>query len=203
MKRVFIIRHGQTDYNLEGIVQGSGVDASLNDTGKSQAFAFYKHFRSVPFDKVYTSTLRRTHETVSHFVNYTPHEAHRGLNEISWGSYEGKKGNHEEREALRKLVSTWRSGELGVSAPLGESPLDVAQRQREFLPLLLERNGEKNVLVCTHGRAMRVLLCVLLQIPLVEMDRFSHQNLCLYELEYSKSSRFRLVRENYTGHLLG
>ncbi|HRG79965.1 MAG TPA: histidine phosphatase family protein, partial [Cyclobacteriaceae bacterium] len=59
-KKIYIIRHGQTDFNLQGIVQGSGVDSSLNDMGRAQADAFYLTYKDIPFDKIYTSALRRT-----------------------------------------------------------------------------------------------------------------------------------------------
>lgn len=52
VKDIYIVRHGQTDYNLKGIVQGSGVDASLNDTGREQAAAFHKAYGNYPFDRV-------------------------------------------------------------------------------------------------------------------------------------------------------
>ena len=46
-KKIYLIRHGQTDFNLQGIVQGSGVDADLNDTGKAQADFFYEKYKTV------------------------------------------------------------------------------------------------------------------------------------------------------------
>ena len=46
-------RHGQTDFNQSGIVQGSGVNASLNEIGQKQAAAFYKKFKDYPFDVIY------------------------------------------------------------------------------------------------------------------------------------------------------
>src|SRR5258708_29183342 len=88
-KKIYLVRHGQTDFNLRGIVQGSGVDSSLNDTGRAQALAFYQAYGDVPFDKVYTSRLRRTVETVRSFIDHgVLHEALGGLNEISWGTKE-------------------------------------------------------------------------------------------------------------------
>ncbi|MBI1184599.1 histidine phosphatase family protein [bacterium] len=201
MKRIYLIRHGQTDFNRQGIVQGSGVDASLNELGKKQAEAFYQHFGHVPFDKVYTSVLKRTHESVARFLKFTPHEPHAELNEISWGVFEGKVARDEERQQMNDLVANWNSGQLHHAPHRGESPLQVAERQKRFVPIITERNEEQNILICSHGRAMRIFLCVLLDLPLIEMDRFAHQNLCLYELEYHANSGFTLVRENYTGHL--
>jgi len=67
-KKIYIIRHGQTDFNLQGIVQGSGVDSSLNAMGRAQAQAFFEKYQSIPFAKIYTSALKRTSETVSDFI---------------------------------------------------------------------------------------------------------------------------------------
>ena len=70
MKKTFyFIRHGQTDLNLLGIVQGRGVNSPLNANGMRQAQAFYEAYKSIPFDKVYMSTLLRTHQTVQQFVD--------------------------------------------------------------------------------------------------------------------------------------
>ena len=52
-KKIYITRHGQTDFNKKGIVQGSGVDSDLNETGRLQAEAFFKKFKDHPFDKLY------------------------------------------------------------------------------------------------------------------------------------------------------
>ena len=53
MKKTFyFIRHGQTDLNLKGIVQGRGVDSPLNDNGFKQAQAFYDAYKDIPFDKI-------------------------------------------------------------------------------------------------------------------------------------------------------
>jgi len=63
----------------------------------------------------------------------------------------------------------------------------VAARQRPFIDLMLSRPEEETVLICMHGRAMRIMLCNLLRYPLSCMDDFEHQNLCLYQLEYTGS----------------
>ena len=82
----------------------------------------------------------------------------------------------------------------------GESPLDVALRQREALDLILSRTHEQNVLICMHGRALRILLCQLLRYPLRSMDMFEHQNLGLYQVTFS-GSMFSVVRYNDGSHL--
>jgi broad specificity phosphatase PhoE len=186
VRTIFFLRHGQTDFNVRGIVQGSGVDSSLNDTGRRQAEQFFAAYGHVPFDKVYTSTLRRTHESVQHFLELgLPHESHAGLNEISWGVREGTRITIEEDAEYRYVLSQWAAGNTAARLEGGESPDEVAARQRPFIELLKSRNDEQTVLVCLHGRALRVLLCQLLGYPLNCMDGFEHSNLCLYKLEFT------------------
>jgi probable phosphoglycerate mutase len=67
-KEIYLIRHGETEYNKKGIVQGSGIDADLNETGRNQAEAFHRKYGDVAFQKVYTSALVRTHQTVENLM---------------------------------------------------------------------------------------------------------------------------------------
>src|SRR5690606_7828071 len=76
-------------------------------------------------------------------------------------------------------------GNTDVCIEGGESPDLVAARQQPFIKLFLSRPDEKSVLICMHGRAMRILLCQLLRYPLKCMDVFEHKNLCLYELDFT------------------
>ena len=188
IKKVYLIRHGQTDLNLQGIVQGSGIDADLNAEGQRQAALFFKHYKDVPFDKVYTSVLKRSIQSVQGFIELgIPHERHAGLNEISWGTREGMRITPEEDAYYYNLLQRWRDGETGIRIEGGESPELVAARQQPFIDLILRRTEETTILICMHGRAMRILLTQLLHYPLRCMDTFQHQNLCLYQLDYTGS----------------
>jgi probable phosphoglycerate mutase len=200
-KKIYLLRHGQTDFNLRGIVQGSGVDSSLNDTGRAQAQAFYETYRDVKFDKVYTSTLKRTAESVELFIrDGVPHEAFSGLNEISWGDKEGKKITPQEDAYYHWILQQWELGDTSRRIERGESPDEVAARQRPVLQEIMAKTNESTVLVCMHGRALRILLCLLLNYPLRSMDLFEHENLCLYQVSYT-GSMFHIEKHNDTEHL--
>ena len=201
-KKIYLVRHGQTDFNLQGIVQGSGVDSSLNDTGRAQAEAFYQTYKDVKFDKIYTSKLRRTVETVQLFLNEgVPTEAMAGLNEISWGSKEGQKITPEEDAYYHWMLEQWQQGNTSKRIEFGESPEDVAARQRPVIDHILSRQEEKTILICMHGRALRILLCQLLHYPLKSMDLFEHANLCLYLMNFT-GTMFSVERHNDTRHLV-
>jgi len=200
-KKIYVIRHGQTDFNLQSIVQGSGVDSSLNERGQAQARAFFDHYKTVPFDKVYTSSLKRTRETVQGFLDLgIPSEALSGLNEISWGTKEGFKITPDEDQYYHYMLRQWQLGNTTLKIEGGESPDDVVKRMQPAIDHIMAKTEEQTVLVCMHGRAIRILLCLLLNYPLKSMDMFEHENLCLYMLQYS-DNMFTVKLQNDTNHL--
>ncbi len=200
-KKIYIIRHGQTEFNLRNIVQGSGVDSELNDTGRAQARAFFEEYKGVAFDKIYTSALQRTVQSVQAFIDMgIPYEQLVGLNEISWGTKEGHPITPDEDEYYHYMLQQWQEGNTSLSIEKGESPEDVVKRLKPAVDRILEQTEEKTVLICMHGRAIRILLCYLLNYPLKSMDMFEHQNLCLYRLHYT-NSMFSVESYNDVRHL--
>jgi broad specificity phosphatase PhoE len=190
--------------NRLGVVQGSGVDSPLNEWGEAQATAFFNAYQHVPFDKIYTSALQRTHQSVRRFIKLgIPHESYAGLNEISWGIREGKEPNIGDNNYYRTLVQAWQRGEVAMAAEGGESPEDVRARQIPVIETVLSRPHERNILIAMHGRAIRVLLTALFDQPLVKMDEYEHSNLCLYRINYSYETKlFELEVSNDITHLL-
>lgn len=200
-KKVYLVRHGQTDFNLKNIVQGSGVDTDLNDLGKRQAALFFEAYKHVPFDKIYTSALKRARQSVQQFIsNGVPHAALVGLNEISWGTKEGHRVTPEEDAYYHYMLEQWRLGSTHLKIEGGESPEDVVVRMKPAVDYIMSKESEKTILICMHGRAIRILLCYLLHYPLSSMDMFEHQNLGLYVLNYS-GSMFMVEKYNDDTHL--
>ncbi len=182
-------------------MQGSGVDSSLNDKGRAQAQAFYNEYKQIPFDKIYTSSLKRTRESVESFLSLgIACESLPGLNEISWGAKEGQKITPDEDAYYHWMLNQWQLGNTHERIEGGESPEDVTKRQEVALSRILSQTQERTILICMHGRAMRILLCRLLNYPLKSMDMFEHENLCLYLVEET-GSMFSVRKYNDTAHL--
>ena len=201
-KKVYLVRHGQTDYNLKNIVQGSGVDTDLNELGRNQASLFYETYKNVPFDKIYTSALKRSQQSVQRFIDRgIPYQALAGLNEISWGTKEGHPVTPEEDEYYHFMLDQWRMGKTYLKIEGGESPEDVVNRMKPAVDHIMGKQDERTILICMHGRAIRILLCHLLHYPLKSMDMFEHQNLGLYLLNYS-GSMFTVEKYNDDTHKL-
>ncbi|MFC5284956.1 histidine phosphatase family protein [Pedobacter alpinus] len=200
-KRLYIIRHGETDLNKNGIVQGRGIDSDLNETGIAQGEAFYKMYKNISFDKVYTSKLKRTHQTVAHFIKEgLAWEQLEGLDELAWGEYEGKKSTPELRIAFEQLIKDWALGDYNSKTVGGESPNEVNTRQIAAIQHILAQENEETVLICMHGRAMRLLMCQLMNRSFNHMDEYPHQNTSLYILDYD-GENFTMKTFNSLTHL--
>ncbi len=199
-KKIYLVRHGQTDYNLKGVVQGSGIDAPLNDTGRRQAKAFFDFYKAIPFDKIYYSGLIRTRQSIQSFIDLNiPSESIAELNEISWGIFEGLPMTHDENKYYNHMLEQWAEGSLDYAIEGGESPYIVVKRLEIGIKHILSQDGD-NILICMHGRAMRILLCFLLGYDLRYMNVFSHHNLGLYLLHQSDPGKFTIKKYNSADH---
>ena len=177
------------------------MDAPLNAEGTRQSEAFFQAYRDVQFDKIYTSALKRTVQSVAPFLQQgTPHESLPGLNEISWGVHEGKQITPEEDAYYHWMLKQWQNGQTHIKIEGGESPEDVVARQSAAWNYILSKSDEQTILICMHGRAMRILLTQILNYPLKSMDVFEHQNLCLYVVQ-GTGRMFRLEKHNDVAHL--
>lgn len=200
--RLHILRHGETEFNRLNIVQGSGVNSSLNETGRQQARAFYEHHQHIPFELVVTSALQRTHQTVQAFIDAgIPWIQNADINEISWGDHEGQPSNPERMAVYEVMLREWQNGNLDASLPGGETARQLGDRLMRFIDWLHTR-PEQNILICTHGRTMRAFITLLKGMPLSTMESISHHNTGCYSVQYLDGV-FAFEKENCVRHLDG
>lgn len=178
------------------MVQGRGINSSLNATGKRQSQQVFKALQHVEIDSFHTSELVRTQETIQPFNS--DFVSHSGFDEISWGTQEGTVPSIAAKDSYWNTVEDWRNGQLDKSVGGGESPIEVHKRQKTSMDLVLANSQVS--LICMHGRAMRILLCWLLNYPLEFMDGFEHHNCCYYKLKFSNGV-FRVDEFNQKAHL--
>ena len=146
MTTLLLVRHGETDWNREGRWQG-WADPPLNDTGRAQARALADELKEAPFDAVYSSDLRRAHETAE--IVAAPHGVpvlvDPRLREIDVGSWSGL--------TRAKIEARFPGG----VRPDGESREHHRQRVLAGVEDLARRNPGRRVLVVTHGGTLRAL----------------------------------------------
>jgi broad specificity phosphatase PhoE len=199
-KLVYIIRHGETDFNRLGIVQGSGIDMPLNELGMKQALKFYDYYKGIKFNKIYTSALIRTQQSVLPFIEAGyAYQAAEALNEISWGVFEGKPQSEQERAQYWSVVNAWKEGNYHAKIEGGESAFELQMRQKSFIQYLKGRN-DACILISMHGRALKSFLCTLLNLPLSDMEKFEHSNLCLYILNFEEET-VKVLKHSDIAHL--
>ena len=195
--KLYIIRHAETEYNRKGIIQGSEVDSDINDIGESQANSFYEYYKDINFDKIYVSDLKRTFQTIRRFTeNGSSYEKLKEFNEISWGVNQGKS---DDLEDYAELIDTWLAGNLDNKFEEGESPNEMSERLVKGFDKVLDDDHD-TVLLCIHGRALRILLSKIIDNDLTKMDKYVHSNTGLYILEY-KNGKYEILGSNLRDHL--
>lgn len=201
-KQLYILRHGETDFNRFGIVQGSGVDSALNQTGRKQARAFYDKYMDHKFDLVVCSTLQRSYQTIAPFLDHgIPLEKYAEIDEINWGVHEGKKGDEALIRDYKDVVRSWSNGDFYVSVEEGESAQALAERVSAFLERIYQREEEK-ILICSHGRTLRCMICLIKGEPISNMENYTHDNTGLNIINY-RGGEFFIESHNDISHLDG
>src|ERR1700738_4273508 len=108
--RLYLARHGQTDWNRDRRLQGS-ADIALNDSGRRQAAALTERLRGVRFDAVYASELRRSRENAEIVHGAWPLFPLGGLNERRLGVFEGRPSSPEYERRSQIPDDTLDGGE--------------------------------------------------------------------------------------------
>lgn len=198
--KIYLYRHGQTLYNTKGIIQGRGVDSSLNEVGKEQAQAFFEKYKHIQFDCLMTSTLKRTQETAAPFEQLgISAERWSDLDEIGWGEWEGKKADEAMHNAYLGLLESWGEGNYDDSLSGGDSARQMGERLTRFVNYL-RTQSHQHVLICTHGGCMAYLMAILQGQPLSMMPQYKHRNtgLCIFEFD---GHVFHLQLQDDVSHL--
>lgn len=203
--RVYLVRHGETEYNRNRIMQGRRINAALNERGRSQAEALGQRFAGTRLDAIYASSLGRAIETAGAIARWQseplPVRCRSAFDEMCWGRYEGMGSSPKLQNMLDHVFGEWKQGNFGYVVEEGESILNVQARALAGFQNVLNRHQGETVLIASHGRLLRVLLASLLpEYGLARMNEIHHHNTCVNELFFDGSS-CRAVTLNCVRHL--
>jgi len=163
--RWLLVRHGSTAWNQEGRIQGH-TDTPLSDEGRDQARALSVALAGVEINAVYASDLSRAMETARLALGDrdVPICATGALRELAYGEWEGV----TEDEAVRRdpeRYARWHTGNPLFAAPGGESFTELRERVAAFAATVSARHPAGNILIVSHGGAVRMLGLVMLGLP--------------------------------------
>jgi len=199
--KLFLIRHGQTVWNLEGRYQGD-KDTDLTSVGIRQAELAAKYLSRVNFSCIYASPLRRTLDTASIIAKDKNVKilVRENLKEINFGKWEGMK--FEEINAKYKDdYQNWLNDPFCNPPTGGESFRSLNERtSREINNIVRENEDGSSVAVITHGGVIVSLLVYWLKIPASRwrsiIQRQGAINIVVVDRGFPYISQI-----NYTGHL--
>ena len=169
MARLILLRHGESQWNLENRFTG-WVDVPLSPRGIQEAKDAGEKLRSFTFDRAFTSVLARANETlrlVLDIIGQTaiPIEKDKALNERMYGELQGLNKAETAKKYGEAQVKIWRRS-YDVRPPGGESLKDTAERvlpyyERTIKPYVLKGD---TILVAAHGNSLRALIMELEQL---------------------------------------
>lgn len=162
---LYLVRHGQTAWNLEKRLQGS-TDNVLNETGRRQATELAQRLAGVKFTHIYSSGLKRAQETAAAFAGNRPVTALPALNERSFGKFEGI--FEDERSGGLYTEFGRRGSVLDDALDGGESLQSQAERVKSAVREITGRHRSGSVAIVAHGGVNPLVLAALLELPVPE-----------------------------------
>lgn len=162
MLKVYVVRHGETEWNAEKRTQGR-LDSNLTEKGKRDADLLGERLKVVDFTRIICSPSNRTMETAKRVkgVRSTPTiETDERLYEINLGPWQGKTEEEIKTQFPEQFHFYWNEPQRFENI-LGENFLDVKNRIENFFNELKREQPTGNVLVITHGVVIKslYLLC--------------------------------------------
>lgn len=154
----YLIRHGRTVWNEQGLLQGLG-NSNLTESGVKGAKLTGIALKNVPFVAAYSSCLQRTIETAQHILGErsVPLFQHQGLNEQYFGTWEGLPVEDlrqlEEFKQLRNASAHYKAQSNG-----GETFEQLADRAMRAMQDIIKVHDQGNILIISHGHTLRLLL---------------------------------------------
>jgi alpha-ribazole phosphatase len=203
MLRYLLIRHGQTDWNVSGRIQGQS-DVPLNAVGEQQVMALAEGLASTSMDVVYASDLTRARATAEAMVD--PHgldiRMEPRLRELCFGEWEGFTYDEllSRIPGFEEAWETWNADRVHRAPPGGESLLQFSARVEAALADVRAAHEDGTVALVSHGGSIRMAFCVLLGLPLTSYWQMSVYNTSVSEIELRERGPV-VVRWNDTRHL--
>lgn len=159
MTRIILTRHGETEWNLEGRVQGV-MDSPLTEKGIRQAQVLANRLRDEGISAIYSSNLSRaiaTAEEIRKILNLPAILISPAMRELSFGEWEGRQWK-ELRQDYPELMEIWEQSPDRVQIPGGESMQHATERAWNFFSDLAFKHPGQTLCIVTHGMTLQLLV---------------------------------------------
>ncbi|MBU5306226.1 histidine phosphatase family protein [Clostridioides mangenotii] len=197
----YIVRHGQTNWNIQGKTQGHG-NSDLTESGESQAKQLAESLVNRNIDYIYSSDLGRAVQTAELIGNKLglKVEMTEGLREMGFGVWEGLLIKEIQKD-YADTYKTWRDEPHMVNIPGGETLHIIKQRVDKFIEEINEKYDNKNIVLVTHSITLRVMLLSFLNSGMENIYRIKQDNTALNIVEFKEYGPV-VEKMNDTRHLI-
>jgi probable phosphoglycerate mutase len=202
LKRIYLIRHGQTDWNAEGRWQGQ-LDVPLGNVGQEQALALAQHLKDRPITAIYSSDLMRAWMTAEPLAQAKALIIQRQerLRELHLGVFQGLTGD-EIRMKYPVEDEAMRADYMDYVIPGGESRRAMQTRAYEMWQEIAADESQSEIAVFSHGGTIRVLLMKLFPDDMEWTMKVPIKNTSLTTIDVN-GNRLRLTGMAEVRHLDG
>lgn len=199
--RLYIVRHGQSFWNMNNRVQGIR-DTELTDLGIQQAKLLAERLKNEKIECIYSSDLTRAYKTAEIIAKKFCLDVHKipELREISFGVWEGLTVD-EISSLYQETYRIWKSNPEKAIIEGAETLKEVQNRILRGTYNLIEKNKGKNILLVSHGTSIKVLILGLLGIDLSFYPKIRLDNTCLNIIDIKDDGKIVLILLNDTCHL--
>ena len=198
---IYIVRHGQTEWNLLGKTQGHG-NSDLTPKGIEQAELLADSMTKYPIDYIYSSDLGRAYQTAEIIGNKLSIEVEKteALREMNFGTWEGRiiKDIIEEDPELYKM---WRNKPHLAKIPQGETLSQIKERTDAFIKEINEKYDGKHIVLVTHSLCARIMLLSFLDSDVKNIYRINQANTALNIIELRDYGPV-VMKMNDTTHII-
>lgn len=184
MSKLYLLRHGQSEWNLLGKVQGQS-DIDLNEKGIEQAKKVAERFLQEDIDLIYSSDLSRAYKTaeiVGEKLNLEVGILH-GIRELNFGTWEGLDTKTIEAKHSEHY-KCWRTEPHKMKFEQGEDLITVQKRALKDINKIREENPGKNILLVSHGTAIKTIILGLLDIDISKYNKMTIGNVGISIIEF-------------------
>jgi len=184
MLNIYLVRHGETEWNIEKRLQG-WKDSNLTQKGIEDAEALHDHLIAIEFDSVYSSTSRRAFKTAEVILGERKLKitADENLREIYLGDWEGKTTYEIEQLYPNEYYNFWNAPSLYIRKN-SETFIQVQERALKTINKIIDEKKSGNILIVTHGITLKMI-----------MNYFEKQSLeNLWETPYIQNTSVSLIQ---------
>ena len=205
--RIFLVRHGETNWNKEGRFQGQ-INIPLNNNGKDQAKKASEFLKDVNFNKAFSSSMDRPYETAKIILQNNSELEIRKIEklvEISHGLWEGKL-EKEIKKQWPELLKDWHENPEKVIMPEGECIADVSKRSvKAWEEICITQKNKDLTLLVAHDAVNKTLICNLLGIDFsnIWMIKQGNGGITIIDLFDDPKKDIVISALNITTHLGG